>query len=252
MRLKKYYFDLISPDGTAMIVYSAQMQIGPMIIPYGAVLLQRNGENLVQSQRLSEAELMIHKDAIQVEHSDLSLHGIWEGGTSLQPQVLYSSSDGVIRWECLSLNACTEVHFGGDSYQGTGYAECTQITVPIWRLPMDKLYWGRWISDDGTSGLTWIRWEGRFPLSMAINEKGERFTASPIENGMRLGGTELLWKNSVVLRAADVSDSVLGRLSALHGLLPFRLRKMREEKYIASATLGDRPGSLLFEEVTWI
>lgn len=252
MRLKKYYFDLISPDGTAMIVYSAQMQIGPINIPYGAVLLQRHGENLLEFQRLSEAELVMHNDVIQVEHLGLSLHGTWEDGASLRPQVLYNSSDGMIRWECISLNARAEVHHGGDSYQGTGYVECTQITVPLWRLPMDKLYWGRWISDDASTGVTWIRWEGGFPLSMAINEKGERFPASPMENGMRLGETELLWNDKVVLRAGDVSDSVLGRLNALGGLLPSRIRKMRENKYVASATLGDRHGSLIFEEVTWI
>ena len=60
---------------------------------------------------------------------------------------LLDSTDGAVEWRCEAPVAETTIEVMGHApIHGPGYAERLTLTVLPWRLPIDVLRWGRWLS----------------------------------------------------------------------------------------------------------
>lgn len=144
---------------------------------------------------------------------------------------------------------------GARRYDGAGYAEVVTLTLPPWRLPFDSLRWGRFISEDLTSALTWIDASGRHALGLTA-----RLTARPGEGlgegsvvveSPGAGVRDLAFAETRSIRREVVTRTLLGRLDGLAALLPRGIRQIEENKYLSRGTLGEREGWVVHEEVQW-
>jgi hypothetical protein len=87
----------------------------------------------------------------------LDVSARWRGAAPPVSRTLYESPDGAVVWNCVLPSAECELARSGGLVRGLGYAEHLSMTVPPWRLPIDTLRWGRFLSPERS--VVWIDWE---------------------------------------------------------------------------------------------
>lgn len=251
--MTKLYFDCVSEEGDAAIVYCADVSWRGVRLSVGSVLESGKGQAPSTRTALGQYKVSDATGAWALEHARLGVRGRWRSLSPTFAQTLYEEAGGFVRWECLAPAAQVELEIGGRVLRGTGYAECLNLTIPPWRLPMRQLRWGRFVS--ARHSLAWIDWEGPHSVRLALLDGCRRDLVSVTESAVTAEGAELRMDAGVILRDGRLGDTVLPGLPALARLFPSSLFSVRETKWLSRARMeaadGESDGWAIHELVQW-
>ena len=160
--LNKWYLDFIGEDGIAMIFYSAELVWRGFRIPYSSWLHCDRTGKIKRKSRYRQRFLPDKKNTeIHWVDPKFGISGIWKNASLPVSARIYESDEGELDWQCYQPASDVTLNINGQSYQGEGYAEQILLTVPVWKIPMDKLRWGHVVSDN--YALVWIELLGKIP-----------------------------------------------------------------------------------------
>lgn len=233
--LSKWYVDAVGDDGEVFIGYRANLRWRALSIAYAATLTGGAAPARTRSTVRPGREPDLSGDTLGWAEPRLRVAATWRGAARPILRTLHESQEGAVRWRCLLPSARARVACGGVERAGLGYAEHLSMTVPPWRLPLDVLRWGRFLTADRS--VVWIDWEKGRDARTWIFVDGAEVRGKVSEEGISFEGgrVDLPASGRVVLRA--------GRLSRLLRNLPLSLpRPLR-------ARLGSR--ALAIDETKW-
>lgn len=258
-RLRKWYADVVTPDGALAICYVATLSAGRVRVHYSAVLeSEAPGAPLRQRQRW-RAGRVVDGDEVGVDLPALGAAGTWGAGVGTQPQTIVQTDAGRITWQALRLAAPVTLTTPARTYAGTGYAEVVEVTLPPWQVPLRDLAWGRFVADDGTLGLTWIVADGLAfaatgPATCAIDPDLGTVNAGRVRSAD--DSWTLRWDGAQPIRRELVHRTILGRFAPLAAFLPRGLRGLHEDKRLSRGAYTDAgrtsEGWVVHERVAWL
>jgi hypothetical protein len=257
--LLKWYFDLVTDTGTAMVLYATRLQWGRLRAGYASVLYSAPGGLLKEEATMRGVKRpRLLREGLTWQSEPLGVVGTWTRPTPSKPirRTLIRGSTGHIRWTCYLPSARARVRYGDRELAGTGYVESLRLTIPPWKLPFNTLRWGRYASD--RHSLVWIDWAGtrcqRWCWLDGLEQPGARLTETGVEglsdgSELRLEGSRDIRDRRVLATLTDIAPGLSRRLAG-------RLARMHEHKVLDRSALvrvgepRDR-GWTLHEVVTW-
>lgn len=261
--LHKHYFDCIDDHGHALIAYAAELSLPGVRLPYAAAM-QHGGDGILHEQgylkraRLETDAALAHT---QLTHSQLALDGTWQAqAAACPPQDLLALAQAggngkQVIWHAHTPKARVNGNYRGQPFAGWGYAETLTLTLPPWRLPLDELYWGRFISEHHS--VVWLEWRGSHPLRLLFADGvcHRDFVLSPQQ--LRLPDSSLCldFTAPTVLKDEPLL-ALVQRFPALGRLFGRDFLHTRESKWKSPALLtlpGMTPesGWAVYETVYW-
>ncbi|MEI9953706.1 MAG: hypothetical protein WDO74_33180 [Pseudomonadota bacterium] len=258
LTLTKWYLDLVADDGQVRIAYVADLKLGPLRLGYES-LLRASNDAPGHSQTFfhSSAKPTVEESSLAWHSRRLGVVGRWQFASAPIRRRILCTPEGSVDWHCLAPGALVTLRDGEDSLSGLGYAECLTLTIPPWRLPIDELYWGRFVAPD--SALVWIDWRGPHAFRSVVLDGEELATARVSSEGVfdEARGISLTLSDPMLLRAGALGGTALSRLPArLARSLPASALSIDERKWRARGTLrreGRPPvtGWVIHEVVKW-
>lgn len=255
--LVKWYLDLVTDDGTAVIAYAALGRLGAVPFRFAALLQAPPQGPPREASAISGVTPPVVQDgSVAWSHPRLQVRGTW---TPLGPALHHSLLEaprGRIDWRCAAAHARAEVHADGRRLAGVGYAECLRLTLAPWHLPFRRLYWGRYAST--AHALVWIIWQQGMDRQWiwldGAAQPAARLTAEGV-TGLE-GGGSLLFGPARDLRDRNVIGAVGRSLPAPVRRRMGPLAGMHERKRVAECTLAlpaapPERGWAIHEEVAW-
>ena len=161
--LKKWYFDVISEDNLGYY-FIAVLSLGG--VRFGASAIYHfNRSSITKSfkfgrlRKASDGELLLSNAGMEgltekidlfIEHSSCGIRGQWDAiADPVIPQnkPIYEDKGFRCEWEIPMPFAAVAIEFhDGEStraLKGTGYVDQVKMSIPLWYMPLEKLYWGR-------------------------------------------------------------------------------------------------------------
>lgn len=255
--LAKWYLDLVTDDGRALVAYAARLQWGPIRLVYSALLRSAPGSPPVQAASIRRGQPPHHDgDVITWRSAPLGLTGAWRADSTPLGATLLETEAGRIEWNCRMPRAQAHVACGDERWTGRGYVETLTLTIPPNRLPFRILRWGRHLSS--RHAVVWIEWEGgtnrRWVWLDGTVQPAARLT--PV--GLDLGdGRAIRFSVSRDLRTQDVEANLSPITASVRRRLAGMIGTMHEHKLLSRSTLVGENGVALddgwaiHEEVTW-
>lgn len=254
----KWYLDLVTDDGTAVVGYQLRVRWLGIDLPLAArLVVSADGQRDERSSCGDPSWPRFEQPRLWWDAASLDLHGEWCAIDGAVARTLLSSPAGRLDWSCLAPRARASVTVESRRYEGLGYAEHLQLTLPPWTLPFTTLRWGRHLSDQHT--LIWIERDGAEHLH-DIWLDGRPEPAAHVEShgvaGLS-GGRALRWSDSRDLVRRSVGHAIAAVAPALARQVGGRLAAMHEHKQLSPSSLVDEDGRRLdagwtiHEEVTW-
>ena len=154
--LSKWYLDAVGESGEVFIGYRAALQWRRVAVSYAATLTGGALESRTRSTMRSEEEPILRMGSLAWTSSALEVDGCWRQAAAPIERTLYASPEGAVVWRCLVPSAQAEVRSRSSILSGLGYVEHLSMTLPPWRLPIDTLRWGRFLSPEHS--VVWIDW----------------------------------------------------------------------------------------------
>ncbi len=256
MKLDKYYFDGISEDGRVFIAYSAKLSIGKIKIPYSSIIYHFNGKT-IEHHHFTKDRVLQNNNAVHWINNKLNINGKWHLKGNPITASFYEDNAGkdYIKWHVLSGLSKAELRLQNKSYHLSGYLEKISVSMPMLKLPIKRLLWGRWINHDRTRYIVWIIWEDEHGNSIEnrVWDNGTEYSASSYSM------KEIAFENKVLeieqisaIRTAEVADSVIDKKKILQKFLPKTFKHIMEHKYYAHGRIDNDSGTIIYEEVLWL
>jgi hypothetical protein len=232
--LKKWYFDLVTPEGTAFIGYSARLKWGPLKTRYRAVLLfrpDRPAEETFTLRRSPDPECL-PDGSVAWNCAPLGVSGTWCPKVDRIRRRLFECASGGADWDCVAPAAEVTLRVGRETLEGWGYAEQLILTAPPWDFGAWDLHWGRFVAP--ATSVIWVHWEGSGALPRVMVNGVERPGATATVEEVVLPGTEgrLELDSRRALREGPVV-SVLAALPPLARRLPGDIDGVVERKWLS-------------------
>ncbi len=238
MQLDKYYLDVVTDEGGGCIGYAARLDGFGLGATLAATLSWDSSAAAGAHQRrtlrgqlpaAAATDLMWHCPALAVA-------GRWTPQDLAGAEtVLWSDGRARVVWQVLASRAAVRLQLGAQTISGWGYAERLQLDLPPWRLPIDGLRWGRYVS--ASDGVVWIEWEHAAPRRWLWHNG----TLCP---EFQLTGTGVMWPagrlafgEQRTIRSGRLADTAFARWPGVQRWLPRRLRLFDEKKWCAPALL---------------
>lgn len=234
--LEKWYMDAIDEKGRAFIGYSARLRWKSISLSYNNyTYLDTNGS-------LPEVKSSFSVKSFP-EYSDDKLRWTFKNATvesnRIDPsfgQILLKDQNGEINWECSLPKALMKMQLGEKTVlSGLGYAEKIYISILPWKIPIEKLHWGRYLSQEDT--IVWIRWEGPTEKNLVFHN-GKIATVHLIDqNIVQFGDYTLQLQNSLPIRKGTVMQTVFSKFPAIAKLFPSVIKQLQENKWVSDGIL---------------
>ncbi len=243
--LTKWYVDAVDAGGRSAILYSTALHWGSTRVGWhGLSVCEPDGE---VSHRTSVRPMPLpSRDGDRLAWRADSL-GCAVGCAPTVPgfvERLLDRTDGILEWRCEVPAARVDVSLAdAPPVSGVGYAECISLTLPPWRLPIEELRWGRWVSDEGSRSLVWIDWRGPQPRTDVFLDG--RLQPSPVvtDSQIRAGEVRLAPAARRPLYSRSVGSALAG-LGRLLSLLPASWLDVEDTKWISRASLDGPDGTI--------
>jgi hypothetical protein len=241
LRIRKWYLDLVTQDGTVFIGYSLHVRWAGIKINCAASLISPPDQHPVEKLAL-QAPARPHRrnGIVNWNCRQLGVQGTWRARARPLRRHLHRDQRGRIDWLCHQPVADCTVTAGDRTLRGSGYVEELRLSLAPWRLDIDQLSWGRFISR--ADSLVWIQWEGAEPLRLTLRN------GRPVD-----GDLPLVFGDTRTLRAAELTP-VLRRIPVIGTLVARKFGETFEHKLLSRATLldkPDQPGWAIHETVNW-
>lgn len=254
--LTKWYLDCIAESGDAAVVYVADLRWNKLSMRYGSLLTVVEGRVHCVSSLRKCASPQLEGDTTTVTLPHIGIEGTWRSLRAPVQRTVFAGPDGSVDWHCHQPMAQVDLLLQGKTRMiGLGYAECLTLSVLPWKLPLDELRWGRFLSEQ--HALVWIDWRGPHPWRIAIHNGDEREVQSLTESGILFAqtGTRLELDRGLVLRSGQLGQTVFAGISHLAKLLPRNMLSVEECKWRSRGALQtgniNASGWAIHEVVKW-
>ena len=255
--LDKWYMDLVSEDGEAILAYAAEVRFRALSLSYVGLVQHRDGQTRTVSS-LRRAMPVLEDKKLTWTSRALGTRATWsaEGEWTGVSETLLSNESGSVDWNCIMPLARAEIELDdGRTVRGLGYVEQLKMTVAPWDLPIEELRWGRFTADGAS--VVWLDWRGphatKLVMKHGVKVEGlveERTIEIPTDEARVVLGP------ASVIREGPLGAGPLNAIAELHALLPSKLLATVEKKICAPATL-EQPfappvrGWVIAEVVKW-
>lgn len=188
-----------------------------------------------------------------------ALHGSITGarvGAPIAATELVRTARGAVSWRVDAPAAQLSADFAGlGRVDGTGYAECIEMTLPPWALGIRELRWGRWIADAAARSVVWIEWRGATPISVACVD-GVRATSAAVGDDAIRAGDAIVRLHPTRTLHDRTLHKVLRPIGPLARVAPARFRALRQTTWLGTGTLAEPgraalPGTTIHEVVSF-
>lgn len=236
--LAKWYLDCIADDGTTVIGYSARLSWKRLTLNYASYLISSPGRETETATSLFVSEFPIRRnDSIEWSCKGLDLRGSWKQRFPSVEKELLRNPDGTVRWSCIMPGAEAWMKIGDTTVKGNGYVEFLEMTIPAWKLPIEELRWGRFVTE--TDSVVWIDWKGAHTLrtvfhnSVPVNTNGVDDSTVRSDDGSLI----LTFDRSNTLRSGPLINTALKKMPMVESILPKNVLMTDECKWLSRATL---------------
>jgi hypothetical protein len=251
--LTKWYLDVADAQGAVYIGYHASLRWRSLRLD-GHHHLWHHADGRVNSHGgLTTQPGPVWETTTRLGWQSAGISGTWDALADGLVEELFSSDEGAISWHCTQPKALAQVHSPEGAVAGWGYTERLEISVPVWQLPFQVLYWGRCHS--ANHYVVWIKWDGATHQQLTWHN-GIRGTDLALSADHALGEdfcVQLL--NPMCLRRGVLAASVLKPFARVSRLLPPAAAMAEERKWYSRGRIqtaaGIEPAITIFEEVRW-
>ena len=235
--LTKWYQDSVDPAGRAAIAYSTALGWRGLTMSWHAVALYEPGCPPRERSTLARTALPSHENG-RIVWRPRALGATFFTDPLLERFHVRFLDDGrgIVDWTCEAGAARTSVALGGCSVEGLGYAERLLLTVAPWRLPIDEMRWGRWISADGRRSVVWIDWRGPEPATAVFVDGVRQPRAVVTDDRVTADRLVLTLSSPRVLHARSIGD-IVGRIRPLRALVPASWLAVEDRKCLSEGAL---------------
>lgn len=236
--LSKWYLDAVGEDGEVFIGYCAALRWRRLRASYSAALTGGVQEPRTAASVKSEEEPVLRMGSLAWAAPALDLQGTWTEDAPALLRTLYDCPGGSVVWACLFPRAKAGVRIGARELRGLGYAERLEMTLPPWKLPLETLRWGRFLSPDRF--VVWIDWQApeRSRTWVFVDGQEERKArVSEEEISFEGGRLRLPQASRLQLRGGRVSGLLRDLPLTLFLRLFRRARAINETKWRTRAIL---------------
>ena len=232
--IQKWYLDCTGSEGAAFIGYVAILKWKSITLSYSSIV-DFDGEQPHYSTSVTNVLPPVISDNSVVWKSDsLSCVGEWiSKGIEIDKQRLYGCDEGYIDWHAVAPLNDVRIDRSGAAanHSGLGYIEKLELTIEPWKLPIDTLIWGRFVSNE--ISILWIRWIGEYPKQSLYVNGIEVEGASISENGIDWNNGMLRYLKSSVLREGSLINTALKKVPGVSFLFPEKILLMYETKWLS-------------------
>jgi hypothetical protein len=251
--LRKWYLDIADDLGHVYIGYWVSLRWGRLKLDGLQHLWRIPGEGIETQTEITRKSAPEWQDNSRLIWKPEKLEAIWESTGNPVEATLLDVDGGKIVWRCTQPRARASVASSRLSFSGWGYTECIDVTIPPWKLPFNKLYWGRC----HTSGhyVVWVKWEGREKQSLLWFDGtcSRDFTIE--DDGLAASGILLRLSRSSPLRQGKIGSTLFQPFPHIARLLPRSVLSVHERKWYSRGILetsdGPEPATVIHEEVSW-
>jgi hypothetical protein len=252
-QLEKWYLDVAAEDGALAIAYWTELRWRGLSLRAASLLVATPAGDVRQRSTLRAGGApALEADGVRLRCPPLGLAGEWRGAAGGERLELWAGPPGAVHWQCLLPAAPASLSGPGFSISGTGYAERVTLTAPPWRLPLERLRWGRFAAPGGA--LTWIDWRGPHAVSLALHGRKRLALDAAGEGEISAAGgrVRLTLTEPTPLRGGALGAGPLRRLASI---LPRTFLSVDERKWRSRGRLAADgrtvDGWVIHEVVTW-
>lgn len=142
-----------------------------------------------------------------------------------------------VSWTCVAPAARATVRLDDAVIRGTGYAEVIELRTPPWKIGLQQLRWGRWISDDAARSVVWIAWKGDADRRWVfLDDNAAAGTVS--EDSVNAGSATLALDAPSIIMNRGLKQTI-GKIAALSAVAPRWLLGGHEERRTRTGTLRE-------------
>jgi len=240
--LNKWYLDFTSEAGEAMIFYSAKLNLNHWSAKYTSWLNYDTVSGVTVKSRFSDVPIPILLGNEIVFNDELnSVAGKWNSKADMIRYRIFESAEGFLDWNCFQPASNVTIELPDRKLTGIGYAEQIIMTIPPWKIHMDGLLWGRFVSDG--YNLVWISF-GKDASNSWVWLNGESKGNCLIENELvRIPdmNLELTMDRGATLESERKILSIAARtihlIPVLHKIMPFRFLTAGGSKWLNRSEL---------------
>jgi len=255
--LVKWYCDVVTDQGSGVILYAARLRWGPVRMGYAATLFFPGGTAVREKATYRGVELPhFEGDVVTWRSERLGTLGRWCREVPPIERCLAQGPHGSIEWKCHMPRARGAVQIGDACLDGLGYVECLRLSIPPSRLPFRQLRWGRHVSPQ--RWLVWIDWAGGDEKRWVWLDGLDQPAAVVSDHGVQdlSEGRQLVLEEGRDLRDRPVLATIGVPWPALTRRLAGPLGRMHEQKRLARSSIvrAGEPidhGWTVYEEVVW-
>lgn len=242
--LAKWYVDCIAEEGRTVIGYSARLTWRSVTMNYSSLLRCGPARPPETSSSLFSSDVpVIRNETALWNCKELELHGQWKQRSVSVERTLLQNEDGYIRWSCLMPGAEASVTVADETVSGFGYVEFLEMTLPPWKLPIDELRWGRFVTQKDS--VVWIDWKGPHPLRTVFHN-GSSIDCTVVNDSMIFSGNEqfsLTLDRGSIIRSGALINTALKKVPMLDRIMPKNILLTDECKWLSKGILNSRGDS---------
>ena len=261
--LSKWYLDLVTDAGEAVVLYWARMHYHGLSGAFASMVHRGACGRIRTASSLRAGAPPLAASEITWACAGLGVSaGCWTPIVPAMTHELWRAPDGDgVRWNCVAPAATATLTLDGRELRGLGHVERLDLTVVPWMLPIRELRWGRWISDATASGnaepppgdvraslarsLVWIEWSGDHPLTI-IARDGKLVPGSVGDKAITLeDGVSLPLPRDATLREGAIGATALSFIPGVSRVLPPALLSTHEHKWLGRASLQESAAQTL-------
>ncbi len=244
--LSKWYLDCVTDQGEVFVGYSATLRWKALSLKYSSILVMRTtGEIQTKATLHGGKAPRVSGNSLHWDCPALKLKGRWEAKQPPLSFKVFRASNTPLDWSCLRPHGVAEINIGGiGSFTGFGYVDYLDLSDRPWRLPLDELRWGRYLSE--RDSIIWMDFKGPCPETIVFHNgtlcPGARVTDHEISLGEHQ--SRLSFEETQVLREGMLGSTALSVIPGFDKLLPARMLKTEERKWRSRGVLR-KGGSVL-------
>jgi hypothetical protein len=254
--LEKFYVDMVTTDGKYFIGYSAFLIWGAVKINYNATLHHPSLSGVRAGPSLSSHNSPVADNSALTWHSPkLGFDGQWQQLASSERRVLHQTEEGVVEWNCLQPSSRVQLTTAaGTTHHGLGYVECLNLNIPPWRLGLQTLRWGRFVSENHS--VVWIEWQGKYNLIVLICDGQKAMNPQISDYMVRCDEFELSLEHAETIREDSIGGTLASKIPSILKVAPIEFLGGKEQKYVSRGRLAflggsDHTGWVIHERVSW-
>ncbi|MFH1320750.1 MAG: hypothetical protein ABII90_08880 [Bacteroidota bacterium] len=253
-QLSKWYLDSIDQKGNVFIGYMALLKWKKASIHFCNHLfydVEKGIKSYISIQKCRFPELINNTLNWKTKHVNASWHGI---DKAISEKIL-ESEHGNIEWDCLQPKANSDILLRNDQrHTGLGYTERIDISIKPWEIPINKLYWGRFLS--GTDTIIWIDWHGESQKKILYHNGIKKDDLQIFEEKINFEDHEILISQSVILRKGSLISTIFSKFKWFIKVFPSSILNTEECKWRSYGILKKNnivlsEGWIIHEVVRW-